>query len=209
MPRVYFTISSISRPLFGIISDGYHKEKRETKMTKFRERVIFLLIHFKNVFRKHPSPQSAHIAKTTRSISPLVDPEFLAFATAVAEYLRKGYAVGHLGGAGTLVPYAECSLSPCVQNTISLDTRYVLSIAPHRYAVDVGDIPEYAQLLKLKSLTRDTSLSSLLNRLALWLYLFVQIHHYGWRVVLYHPETGDKKEMTSGFFSKFSPEMPL
>jgi hypothetical protein len=144
-----------------------------------------------------------------RSASPLVDPQFLLLSILVVEYMRRGYQVGHMGGSGVFVHYKECSLATFVLNTITISERYVLSITPHKHCIEVSDIPEYARLLKLKSLTRDASLPALLNRLALWLYLFVQAYHYDWKVVLHHPETGDKKEMTSSFFSKFSDDMPF
>ncbi len=208
MPRVYFTISSISLPTFDTVTAGYHKQVDEKK-SSIRLRAAFLFTCVKSLCRERKLPQKVIPTKTPRSISPIIDPQFLLFAILVAEYMRQGYQVGHMGGSGAFVHYAECSLATFVTSTIQLGERHTLSITPHKHSVEVSDIPEYARLLKLKSLTRDASLSALLNRLALWLYLFVQVYHYGWKIVLYHPKTNDKKELSNIFFSKFSPDMPL
>lgn len=203
-----FTISSISKPTFDIVTEGYHKQE-DLRAYRMPTRITIRLKRLATLCRERLSPTKAYALKRLRSVSPLVDPEFLLFALRVAEHMHRGYEVGHVGGAGAFVPYAECSLSAFVPDTITLEGRYTLCITPHKHQVEIGDIPEYARLLKLKRLTRDVSLAALLNRLALWLYLFVQVYHYGWKIVLCHPITGEQKELTSIFFSKFAADMAL
>lgn len=210
MPRVYFSISSVPEQTFARVTEGYHRTEDDVKkITGIRPRIIFWFNCFKTLCQERRLPQKVITPKPPRSTSPLVDPQFLLFALCVAEHLSLGYQVGHMGGSGTFVPYIECSLASFVPSTIKIDERYALSITPHTHSVEIGDVPEYAQLLKLKQLTRDPSLSLLLNRLALWLYFFVLAYHYGWKIVLYHPKTGNRKEPTSTFFSKFWSEMSL
>lgn len=207
MPRVHFTISSVSEPTFAILTQGYHRQDGDRQTTGVGAQIIFLWKCINSVCRRRKLPQKATAQKTPRSVSPLIDPQFLLFALLVTDYLRRGYQAGHMGGSGAFVPYKECTLSSSVPNTIMLGQVWVLPITPHKHVVDIGDIPEYARLLKLKQLTRDTSVSALLNRLALWLYLFVHAYHYGWKLVLYHPKTEDRKVLSSAFFAKFSHDM--
>jgi hypothetical protein len=205
---VHFSISSISKPTLDVVAEGYYKQE-DLRAYHLPTRTMIRFKRLVTFCREYLSPTKEYALKMKRSASPLVDPEFLLFALLVAEHMHRGYEVGHVGGAGAFVPYSECSLSSFVPNTISLDGRYTLCITPHKHHVEVGDIPEYARLLKLKRLTRDVSLAALFNRLALWLYLFVQVYHYGWKIVLCHPRTGERKELTSIFFSKFSVGMAL
>ena len=209
MPRVYFSINSISEAHWKTLTSGYHglvERRPESFLQKSISRVKYLFR------KKRKTDNSLSMMESSiermRSPYPVLDPHFLLFAMLVIAYVHKGYVIGHVGN-GNFIEHHDVVLRALPANTTVIGDRFSITRPIHRYNAMINDIPEYARLMKLQSLTGDASTSALLNRLTLWLYHFVEMHQYGWSMAVRNPHTNDIKILSSPFFAKFPTEMVL
>lgn len=207
MPRIYFSINTISEAHFKTITNGYHGLVEQVPESFLKRS----LTGVKYLFRKKP-PMALSMMESSveraRSAYPMLDPHFLMFTMLVIAYVHKGYAIGHVSN-GRFMAHHEIVRRGLPSEALHLNDRYELARPIHKYSAMINDIPEYARLKKLQKLTGDASLSALLNRLTLWLYHFVEMHQYEWAIAVKHPKTHDIKILTSPFFAKFPKEMVL
>ena len=209
MPRVYFTITSISEASFRILTEGYHKRDDEVVENFTKRTLAKIKSFFGRELPKKQRVSPCSSVENTRAQYPVLDPQFLLFTMLIVGYLNKGSHIGHFGNALFMPYHDECSLGGISSGVLLWNGKYVLHREAHKYSVEVNDIPEYGRLKKLQQMTNDASLSALLNRLVLWLHLFVEINHYGWSIAVKHPKTNDLKILSNPFFLKFSKETAL
>ena len=209
MPRIYFSINSISEAHWRTLTNGYHgliERAPESFLQKSVSRVKYLFR------KKRKTDNSLTVMESSiermRSPYPVLDPHFLLFAMLVITYIHKGYVIGHVG-SGSFIEHHEVVLRALPANTTLIGERFVITRPIHRYSAMINDIPEYARIKKLQNLTCDASTSAVLNRLTLWLHHFVEMHQYGWSMAVCHPQTKDIKILSSPFFAKFPIEMVL
>lgn len=209
MPRIYFSINSISEAHFRSLTNGYHG-LIERAPESFLQRSLCAV---KALFRRKNKPLIAltimqSSAQRMRSAYPMLDPHFLLFALLVVSYVHKGYEIGHVG-SGKFIAHQGVVRRALPSDVLLINEQFALKRPAHKYSVLINDIPEYARLKKLQDLTGDASFSALLNRLTLWLYHFVDMRQYGWTIAVQHPKTNDIKILSSPFFEKFPTEMVL
>ncbi len=209
MPRIYFSINSISEVHWKTLTNGYHGLVKRVPESFLKRS----LSSVKSLFRKKSKTDNAtsmfeSSVESARSAYPVLDSHFLLFAMLVVSYVHKGYAIGHVSG-GRFIEHQEIVRRALPSDTLLINDQFAVRRPIHKYDAVINDIPEYARLVKLQKLTCDASFSALLNRLTLWLYHFVEMHLYGWSIAVRHPNTNDIKILSSPFFAKFPKEMVL
>lgn len=218
MPRVHFVISSVPESEYRSTMKGYCDARDlpppplppVASMKRAIARIISSLRSIRNSNGK--TAPSAVEGPIYRGEHPILDPRFLAFCISAAQYLSRGYAIGPGDGKDFFYAYNEVSLSGLVHEVIENHdgwNRLIMPIAPHAYDEEIPDIPTYAHLLILQMLTRDPSVSRVLNRLALWLSYFVYSIHYCHKIIVYHPSTKDKKVLDTHFLQAFAQHMKI
>ncbi len=208
MPRIYFSINSISEAHFKTITNGYHGLVEQIP-ENFLKRS---LTGVKYLFRKKTTQNVLSMMESNvgraRSAYPILDPHFLLFAMLVIAYVHKGYLVGHVNSE-RFNAHHEVTRRALPTSALLINDQFIVHRPVHKHSAMINDIPEYARLRKLQKLTGDASLSALLNRLTLWLYHFVEMRQCGWEIAVRHPKTNDIKILSSPFFAKFPKEMVL
>ncbi len=217
MPRLHFSITSLPPQLFKMLTEGYHHPTVEEIPRGAVRFFVYKLKRWGSTLR-HALKQATQtrsffsVEKSKehyRAVYPMFDPQFLLFAVLVAEHVNKGFEIGNQDGRGAFAAFDDFNFSRDPPDIFMVTETQGLRIVPHRYYADVGDIPEHALLKKLQQMTRDKSLSALVNRLSLWMYLFVGATYYGWPIAAKHKQTKELKMLTSPFFKKFSKSMSL
>jgi hypothetical protein len=208
VPRVCFVIDSVTKTEYMNLLSGYRESLEKppalSRVARMK-RACRSALESVGIFEKTSIRDAVGAPLSTAH--PVLDVRFLEFCIEAARYMSKGYAIGPGDGQEYFYPYTEVSLYSEIRGEIEQYdgwNKLTMRIAPHAHAEEVSDIPIYAHLRTLRALTRDRSVSALLNRLTLWLALFVCSAHYCRKVVVCHPKTGERKVLESAFLQSMA-----
>ncbi|OGZ05759.1 MAG: hypothetical protein A3C93_00635 [Candidatus Lloydbacteria bacterium RIFCSPHIGHO2_02_FULL_54_17] len=209
MPPLHFVIDSITEVDYRKLLEGYRNSfDTPPHPLSLVARVKNILWSLNFLRKKTDAPQED--LRMYRGLHPVFDTRFLEFCVIVANYMSRGYVIGPGDGKDFFYAYDEVTLWGSVRGEFeNYDgwNKLVTKIAPHAYDEEIPDIPTRAHLRTLQALSRDPSLSQLLNRLALWFLYFACSVQYCREIVAFHPKTGDQQVLDTCFFKTLAPHL--